>query len=493
MALLKYVVEQTLVGRADRIKGYTVATEVFGRRADFDQNIDPIVSIQAARLRRLLTGYYQDAGRQDQLRIDIPKGTYVPEFRRRQTQATSTSTTIGDIDIAVKSSWPAVIVRPLRNISGDSELDYWGIGMAAELAHELNRYPDIRVMTLQAVGSEATIDPDTVQFSIGGNVRRDRTVIKMTVQLTAIQMGRIVWSESYRLPKEAANIIACQEEIARSIAVKIAGEHGHIARTLNSRFKRRPPKQMEAYEAVLHYYEYDSSHSPEAFSRTLPALENAVCIDPECGQAWSMLARLYCEIHSFDIPGFQDPLVTALVYAYKGVRLSPEDQRNRIILALTHLLVDDLATGSVEAEQALLLSPESLFMLDAIGYIKTLLGDWERGPALIRKVIQLNPFYSNYVHYALWADCLRKGDDVGAHGEALKLNTPASFWNHLAKSATLGLLGQIEDGRRSAAELLKLKPDFPERGRFLIQCYIKFDDIVEKVITGLAAVGVKVE
>nr|MDJ0805154.1 hypothetical protein [Desulfobacterales bacterium] len=379
------------------------------------------------------------------------------------------------------------------NISGDPELDYWGIGMATELAHELNRYPDIRVLTLQAADPESTIYADAVQFSIGGNIRRDRTVIKMTVQLTALQTGRIVWSESYRSPNEAANLIACQEEIARSIAVKIAGEHGHIARTLKSRFKRRPPKQMEAYEAVLLYYEYDLSHTPEAFSRTLTALEKAVGIDPECGQAWSMLARLFCEIHSFDIPGFQDPLVTALAYAYKGVRLSPEDRRTRIILALAHLLADDLAAGSAEAEQALLLRPESLFMLDGIGYLKTLLGDWERGPALIRKVIQLNPFYNNYVHYALWVACLRTGDDVGARDEVLKLNEPASFWDHLAKAATLGLLGQIEDGRQSAAELLKLKPDFPERGRFLIQCYIKFDDIVAQVVKGLNAVGVTVE
>ena len=62
LALLKYVVAQTLAGNADCIKGYTVATEVFGRGVDFDQNIDPIVSIQAGRLRRALSRYYQGGG-----------------------------------------------------------------------------------------------------------------------------------------------------------------------------------------------------------------------------------------------------------------------------------------------------------------------------------------------------------------------------------------------------------------------------------------------
>jgi len=83
IALLEYVVNQTLAGNADQIKGYTVATEVFGRRSDFDQSIDPIVSIQASRLRLALERYYETAGKNDPIRIDIPTGTYVPVFEKR--------------------------------------------------------------------------------------------------------------------------------------------------------------------------------------------------------------------------------------------------------------------------------------------------------------------------------------------------------------------------------------------------------------------------
>ena len=74
----------------------------------------------------------------------------------------------------------------------------------------------------------------------------------------------------------------------------------------------------------------------------------------------------------------------------------------------------------------------------------------------------------------------------------MKLNRPALYWDHLARASSLGLLGNIEDGRMSAAELLKLKPNFAERGRILIEHYIKFDDIVERVIEGLNAVGIEV-
>src|SRR5690349_11666555 len=81
---LRYVVEETLAGRADRIKAYAIGTEVFERSADFDAQGDPVVRIEAGRLRRALERYYLSAGLTDPVIIDIPKGTYVPQFRERR-------------------------------------------------------------------------------------------------------------------------------------------------------------------------------------------------------------------------------------------------------------------------------------------------------------------------------------------------------------------------------------------------------------------------
>jgi len=80
---LTFVVETTLAGGADRIKAYTIAVEAFGRGSDFDAQNDPIVRVQAARLRTALARYYSAAGRNDQLIIALPRGSYVPTFRRR--------------------------------------------------------------------------------------------------------------------------------------------------------------------------------------------------------------------------------------------------------------------------------------------------------------------------------------------------------------------------------------------------------------------------
>jgi len=77
---LQYVVEETLANRTERIKGYNIATEVFGRDPSFDPQTDPVIRIEASRLRRSLERYYLTAGVQDTIRIDIPKGSYVPTF-----------------------------------------------------------------------------------------------------------------------------------------------------------------------------------------------------------------------------------------------------------------------------------------------------------------------------------------------------------------------------------------------------------------------------
>ena len=77
---LTYVVDEALAGRGDRIKAYNIALAAFDRASDFDPLTDPIVRIEAGRLRRSLELYYLTAGRADRIRIDVPKGSYVPTF-----------------------------------------------------------------------------------------------------------------------------------------------------------------------------------------------------------------------------------------------------------------------------------------------------------------------------------------------------------------------------------------------------------------------------
>ncbi len=82
---LEYIVNETLAGRGERLKGYNVALAVFDRPNTFDSALDPVVRIEAARLREKLREYYEADGQADPIRIDLPKGRYTPriEFRQR--------------------------------------------------------------------------------------------------------------------------------------------------------------------------------------------------------------------------------------------------------------------------------------------------------------------------------------------------------------------------------------------------------------------------
>jgi hypothetical protein len=84
VTMLRFVVERSLEGDGQRLKGYTIAVEAFGRGADFDPQIDPIVRVEAGRLRQRLERYYAAEGACETVMIELPRGGYVPTFRWRE-------------------------------------------------------------------------------------------------------------------------------------------------------------------------------------------------------------------------------------------------------------------------------------------------------------------------------------------------------------------------------------------------------------------------
>jgi hypothetical protein len=82
-AFLRFVIEATLSGQAGRLKGYTIGIEALGRSESFDPQIDPIVRVEATRLRHALARYYANEGARDPVLIELPRGRYVPQFRWR--------------------------------------------------------------------------------------------------------------------------------------------------------------------------------------------------------------------------------------------------------------------------------------------------------------------------------------------------------------------------------------------------------------------------
>src|SRR5215470_10416977 len=81
---IAFIVTEAAAGRGDELKEYVVGVQVFGKEASFDPRTDPIVRVQARRLRARLSRYYHDEGQQDEIIIELPKGGYAPVFKKRE-------------------------------------------------------------------------------------------------------------------------------------------------------------------------------------------------------------------------------------------------------------------------------------------------------------------------------------------------------------------------------------------------------------------------
>ena len=492
-AFLRYVVNKTLSGESKEIKGYAVATEVFGRNDDFDQANDPIVSIQANKLRRALERYYLVAGQNDPISIGIPKGTYVPELSgRTDTVQVGRNETMRPIGALLLNNWPAIVVKSFENLTGTRELEYFGVGLATEVALEITRYQEIRVLR-QRPGLEPSRTSDIgARFLLSGSVKKDLNGLKVIVDLFDAVTNAYIWGDAYRMHLDPAGMIDFEERIAATVVGKISSEQGVIMKALSQESRRVPPAKLKTHQAMLRFYQFLLSFSQKTYFDAYDALRQASRNEPECALVWSMLARLYAVNYSLELFDLDTSLEQAVTYAEKGVKLDPANQRIRSVMAFILLLKNELTAGLAETDQALRLNPNSLIFIENIGYLLTLFGDWYRGPQIIYKAITLNPYYSTTVHHVLWLDWVRQGKYDLAYGETLHFARPMLFWDPLMRTAILGLLGRIEDSVQAGKDLLACKPDFRERGRILIRNYVKFEDIEVRIIEGLGLAGIDI-
>jgi hypothetical protein len=162
-------------------------------------------------------------------------------------------------------------------------------------------------------------------------------------------------------------------------------------------------------------------------------------------------------------------------------------------LAAALLIKGELATGREEVEQALRLTPDSLVYLEMIGWLLTLYGEWQRGPALTRTALERNPHCLPHASFGLWVDHLRRGELELAHRAALAYRDTAFFWRPLMHAVCLGHLGLVGEAKVRLAELLSRKPDFPARGRALIGHFIKFPEAMDPILEGLRRAGLELD
>ena len=220
---LKFGVEAALAGRTD-VNEYSIGVDVFGRDASFDPRIDPIVRVDARRLRTKLREYYDGEGADDRLEICLPLRTYVPVFRARDglpAPAKSVTQFRGDIrgESGVRES---IGVFPFTSLSADQEGEFFADGLTEELIFALAAMNEWRVVAGDATTRHAR-RPDlreintelNMDAAVWGTVRKSESIFRISAQLFTIKDRTVLWSQMYEASVD--DVVPMQTKIARAI------------------------------------------------------------------------------------------------------------------------------------------------------------------------------------------------------------------------------------------------------------------------------------
>ncbi len=486
---IRFVVEETLAGRQEGLTQTAIAVAVFGRREGFDPTVDPIVRIQAGRLRRSLERYYLLSGANDPVRIEVPRGSYVPQWRWNDAVGTPRPPATGaDAGTKDRGGWPTVLLVPRVGQERPAGPGAPVLQFLDHLAVELDRYRDVRVVLAPDLGGPTL--PKEPRFTLTAQTSEDRGWRRAAVHLLDNRGGSQLWAEEYREAPPGGGDF--WRETARVVAARVGSEQGLVAQSLAGQGPA-PDLEETTYRAIVLSYRFLLTRDPAEFVPALHALGRAVAADPECALAWCQLARLHVVNHAFEVAAAETSIEQGLALAQRSVRLDPSGPRTRTCLAFALLVKGETAAAAAEVDTALSTNPETWVYLDALGWVLALAGEWDRGVGLVRTAVARNPHHLPFAHFALWADHLRRGEIEEAHQSALRFGDGAFFWRSVMRGACLGILRRPEDARDEIAELLRRKPDFARRGRTLVGRILKQEPLRARVAEGLARAGLPLE
>ena len=522
-SFLRFVVEETLEGRGDRLKEYTIATEVFGRDESFDPQTNTIVRVEAGRLRRRIERYYLTAGRGDPVRIDLPKGKYVPLFRvaameaadraSEQEQASpSPGTQTGamaprsargpETDEVALPSGPSIAVLPFENLSGDPDQAFFADGISEEIINALTRFPDLRVIarhsTFKFKGQRVDVRDVGrdlgVRYVLEGSIRKGGDMVRVTAQLIEAEDGTHLFSETYDRDLSARNILEVQDDISERIVAAVGQPYGVIARAGSRRSRRKKVEHLDAYDAVLRFYDYWTNGSAESHASVRTALEHAVELDAGYASAWAALAETHLDELIFNFNPRQDsnPLDRALEAAQKAVVLDPESSMAYHILSNTHFHRAEIDEFRAAGDRAIALNPNHADMLADVGVRLCCIGEWDRGMELADKAIALSPTHPGWFHGAPTLDRYNKGEFEEALAEAKQVQSVGLSWNFVLVAMCCGQLEREDEARAACDKLLDLVPDFGANAWFYLSAWNFPSNFANKIVDGLRKAGLEI-
>lgn len=476
---LRFIVAETLAGRGDRLKEYTIGVEALGRSAKFDPTADSVVRVQARQLRFKLAEYFAGEGRSDPLRIELPKGSYVPVFSpppasalpepsdvRLEPRAALTPghgdagghgpsmsrgspsrrfaipvllvlsllVVIGAISVSTREpsresagaldAPHSVVVLPFLNLTGDPNEDYVSDGVTDELSSALTNVRGLRVVARGSAYQFKLPAADLVSIGrqlgvecvLEGSVRRTGDVLRITVQLSRAADGVHLWAGSF--DESFKNLLAADESVARAVV-------SAVGRAVTSRLTLAPPalptRDAVAYDLYLKARYLFNRRDARSMTRARALFEQAIDRDSSFALAYSGLSAFYATmaINGQMLPGVAPPLAEAA--ARRALALDPRLAEPHTTLGRIRAFAYwDWAGADSEFHRALELDPNSATAHS--GYAITLVarGRIDEALAQLRYAGRLDPL-SYPVAYsigeALYYD--RRWDDALAQARTI--------------------------------------------------------------------------
>jgi len=359
----------------------------------------------------------------------------------------------------------SIAVLPFANLSGDPQQDYFSDGITEDIITELSRFSELMVIarnsSFQYKGRAADIRQVgrelNARYVLEGSVRRSGNRIRITAQLIDAMTGAHRWGERY--DRELHDTFAVQDEAARAIVALLAA---HVNRAETERALLKPPAAWEAYEYYLSGTEAFSRRTKASIYEARRLLEQSLAIDPTYARAAAMLSLTH--FHTYHEPLDSDylspaALDRALELAGRAVHLDARLPQARAQHGHVLVFKRQHDAAIAEFERAFALNPNFI----DFRYARALMfaGEPVRAIEVIQANIRLDPFEPRSTGCLGVANYMLK-----RYGEAVRWLRectsclPNLQWPHLSLASAYAELGQLDEARGEAAEVLGINPGF---------------------------------
>jgi tetratricopeptide (TPR) repeat protein len=539
VAFLRYVVESTLRGKRDRIKAYTIGVEVLRRDIKFDPQLDPIVRVEATRLRRAIERYYATAGASSPIVIDLPRGSYVPTFRRREVAVnlparvpnkfgrlfgsvrarsiTAFGAALSLIAIVVAAGilfrqaahqttldsvqragngLPVVVLAPFA-VAGSP-----GAGtISAAVLLEKMRDAFVRFETVNVVsapkefsGPDAALRPAEPRsdYRVQGfiNYLQDGATT-VQIRLLDTQDGADIWSKTFERiePKQDAN--AVEESIVLATSATLLQPFGVIH--ARERVKHLATGEGDPrYRCILEASESLRSFDPGQHLRAQACLERLTADAPSFAPGFRYLAIIYLRGYQFGASsqaGVGPTLDQALQAGRRAVELQPESSRGYNTLASIYLASGEIVQALAASDRAVGLNIYDMAVLGDYGGRLISAGEFDRGIALLRRAAGVGTVRPDTHHFYLFLGHYLKGDIADAAYQANQLTSNTNPLGLLARALTAAQIGDREKALQAFGRLAVLQPAWRDSPRGQLEKLFPTRAIVDRLAEDLIAAG----